>query len=59
MVVLNKLKYCNVIKVSVKLILKFFLEFLILIFNVELMLCVCLVCDGKNLRNGIMYNVYF
>lgn len=30
LVVLNKLKYCNVIKVSVKLILKFFLEFLIL-----------------------------
>lgn len=63
--VLNILKYCNVIKVSVKLILKFFFrifnfkKLFILIFNVELMLCVCLVCDGKNLRNGIMYNVYF
>lgn len=58
LVALNKLKYRNVIKVSVKSTLKFFLEFSTLIFNVESTSCVCLVCEFKNSRNGIMYNVY-
>lgn len=64
LVALNKLKYRNVINVSVKSILNFFFrifnfkKLLTLIFNVESTSCVCLVCDGKNSRNGIMYNVY-
>lgn len=64
LVALNKLKYRNVINVSVKSILNFFFrifnfkKLLTLIFNVESTSCVCLVCEFKNSRNGIMYNVY-